>query len=115
MDWGLGKNSFKFGHRFGPIPQQVDGLINAVRMRWLAKNAGFEKIILKNGRMTGHFVSNQESDYYNSELFSRVLDYVKRNPRLCRLKETQNKLSLSIEPVNTVFEALEFLRNISQD
>ncbi len=101
--------------RFGTIPQQVDGLINAVRLRWLAKNTGFEKIILKNGRLTGHFVSNQESDYYNSELFSRVLDYVKRNPRHCRLKESQNRLSLSIEPVNTVFEALGYLRNISQD
>jgi transcription-repair coupling factor (superfamily II helicase) len=98
--------------RFGPIPQQVDGLINAVRVRWLAKKTGFEKIILKNGRMTGHFVSNQESDYYNSELFSRVLDYVKGNPRNCRLKETQNRLTLTIEPVGSVFEALEFLRNI---
>jgi len=98
--------------RFGPIPPQVDGLINAVRVRWLARQNGFEKVILKNGRLTGHFVSNQESDYYNSERFSGVLDYVKRNPRHCRLKETQSRLTLAIEPVNSVFEALEFLRNI---
>ncbi|HNS47633.1 MAG TPA: helicase-related protein, partial [Bacteroidales bacterium] len=101
--------------RFGPIPAEVDGLINAVRLRWLAKQAGFEKIILKNNCLVGQFVSNQKSDYYNSDLFSNVLDFVKRNPRSCRLKEKQTRLTLTVEPVNSVFEALELLREISKE
>ncbi len=101
--------------RFGPIPPQVDGLINAVRLRWLAKRAGFEKIILKNNCLVAHFVSNQESDYYKSDFFSEILDFVKRNPRSCRLKEKHSRLTLTIEPVNSVFEALEFLRKITKE
>lgn len=96
--------------RFGPIPPQLDGLINAVRLRWLAKKAGFEKIILKNDCLVGHFISNQESEYYKSDLFLRVLEYVKRNPRNCRLKEAHERLTLTIDPVTTIFEALEIMR-----
>ncbi|MBP6976880.1 MAG: transcription-repair coupling factor [Bacteroidales bacterium] len=101
--------------RFGPIPAQVDGLIHAVRLRWIARKAGFEKIILKNNCLVGQFVSNQESDYYKSDLFASVLDFVKNNPLSCRLKEKQSRLTLTIEPVRSVFEALEFLRKIASE
>ncbi len=101
--------------RFGPVPSQVDGLVNVVRLRWLARNSGFEKIVLKNDKLVGQFVTNQESDYYKSEQFSNVIDFVKRNPRLCRLKEMQSKLTLSIDPVHSIFEALALFRTILRE
>jgi transcription-repair coupling factor (superfamily II helicase) len=101
--------------RFGHVPSQVDGLVNVVRLRWLARNSGFEKIVLKNDKLVGQFVTNQESDYYKSEQFSNVIDFVKRNPRLCRLKEMQSKLTLSIDPVHSIFEALALFRTILRE
>jgi len=98
--------------RFGPIPTQVDGLINTIRMRWIAKELGFEKILLKQGRFTGYFVTNQESPYYRSDLFSSILVFVQQNPQKCRMKEKKDKLTLSIAGVNTVQKALDVLRNI---
>jgi transcription-repair coupling factor (superfamily II helicase) len=101
--------------RFGPVPKQVDGLVNAVRLRWLARKAGFEKIILKNDKMVGQFVSNQESEYYKSESFGNVLDFVKWNPRSCRLKEMHSRLTLTIDPLHSIYDALTLLRNLVRE
>jgi len=83
-----------------------------LRLRWLAKEIGFEKIVLKNDLLIGYFISNQESEYYNSEYFTRVLKYVQKNPDMCRMKEVKNKLTLSFHDVTSIFGALEILREI---
>lgn len=98
--------------RFGPIPKQTQELINTIRLRWLAKKIGFEKLILKSKRMTGHFVSNQESPYYQSENFEKVLKFVQHNPRSCRMREKNNKLTLSFDEVRNIDQAIEKLNPI---
>jgi len=100
--------------RFGPIPSQVDGLVNTVRMRWKAKGLGIEKIVLKEGRFIGYFVNNQESPFYKSPVFVDILNYIQKYPQKCRMREKNNKLSLSISGIDTVQEALEVLRNIRE-
>jgi transcription-repair coupling factor (superfamily II helicase) len=98
--------------RFGPVPPQTEELINAIRLRWLARNIGFEKIVLKNEKMVGYFISNQESSYYQSEIFTRVLKYVQKNPAACRMKETTDKLTLTFASIRTAEDALQALKEI---
>jgi transcription-repair coupling factor (superfamily II helicase) len=98
--------------RFGPVPEQTDELFNTIRLRWLAKKVGFEKIVLRNGRFIGYFVSNQESGYYQSPVFSAVLNYVQKNPSRCRMKESNDKLSLTFHQVPSVHEAILLLKPI---
>lgn len=98
--------------RFGPIPVQTSELFNAVRLRWLAKEIGFEKIILKNRMMTGYFITNPESPYYQSENFTRVLQYVQTNPRLCSMKEGNERLSLTFKTVQTLENGLKVFRTV---
>lgn len=98
--------------RFGPIPEQVTELIDTVRLRWLGMEIGFEKIILKNNKLIGHFVTNQQSPYYQSEAFTRVLQYIQANPRAAKMKENNNKLSLTYENISDVKSAIERLRGI---
>ncbi len=92
--------------RFGPVPKQTAELLNAVRLRWLAKKIGFEKIILKNKKLTGYFISKQDSPYYQSEKFTQVLKFVQQNPSLCRIREANDKLTLTFFNVETVEDAL---------
>lgn len=99
--------------RFGPVPDAARELINLVRMRWKAMKIGFEKMTLKNRKMICYFVSNQNSDYYNSENFKAVLGYVQKYPSLCQMKEQNNKLILIIEDVNTIHRAEEILQGIT--
>lgn len=88
--------------RFGPIPAPVFELINSVRLRWLAQQAGFEKLMLKGGKLKGYFVPQTNEAYYKSEVFSKVLAYMQAHPRRCKMKEIKEKLLLTIEEVQEV-------------
>jgi transcription-repair coupling factor (superfamily II helicase) len=95
--------------RFGPVPEKTLQLINSVRLRWLAEKLGFEKLVLKNGLLRGTFVSNQESPFFQSEVFGNIISFVSANPAECQLKEKGNKLSLSFSEVRDVESALNKL------
>ena len=98
--------------RFGPIPKQVNDLLNTVRLRWIAKALGFEKILLRHHNMTAYFVSNQESRYYESATFKQVMQYIANHPKRTALKETNEKLQLTVKEVSSVTQALELLREM---
>lgn len=98
--------------RFGPVPLQAIELMNTVRLRWKAKALGFEKIVLKNNLLKGYFVSNPNSEFFNSEIFSNILQYVKSHPNRCKMKEDKGKPSLVFSNVVTVSEANELLANL---
>ncbi|WP_439127850.1 transcription-repair coupling factor [Polaribacter sp.] len=102
--------------RFGEIPTQVEDLLDSVRIKWLAKELGLEKIILKQKRMIGYFVSDQQSDFYQTAAFSKMLKYVQQNPKSCVMKEKQTKnglrLLITFIKIDTVKKALQVLQNI---
>ena len=98
--------------RFGPIPKQVNDLLNTVRLRWIAKDLGFEKILLRHHNMTAYFVSNQESKYFESTTFQRLMQYVMNHPKRTAVKEANDKLQLTVKEVSTVTQALELLREM---
>lgn len=99
--------------RFGPLPQAVLDLIQIVKMRWLAMDLGFEKFILKNKKLILYFVSDQESSYYRSPAFSLILNHVQKYPQKFRMKEGQNKLSLTLEHITDINHAYSVLESIS--
>jgi transcription-repair coupling factor (superfamily II helicase) len=98
--------------RFGPIPKQVNDLLNTVRLRWIAKDLGFEKILLRHHNMTAYFVSNQASKYYESPTYMQILQYISGHPKRTSLKEVNDKLQLTVKEVETVTQALELLREM---
>ncbi|MCF8335377.1 MAG: transcription-repair coupling factor, partial [Bacteroidales bacterium] len=100
--------------RFGPLPQPTRELLNVVKLRWLAIDLGFEKILLKNNIMVMHFISNQESPYYQSAIFSGILKYVQKNQELFQMKEGK-KLSLTVQNINNINEALTILSNMKEN
>ena len=99
--------------RFGPVPGPVDELINTIRLRRMAKEFGIEKLILKQGRMVCHLVSTPESPFYRSAGFASLIRYAQDNPQRVRLKETPDRLSLSIEHIATITAALEQMRKLT--
>lgn len=103
----------KLNDRFGPIPEAAKDLLQVVRMRWLAMDLGFEKFILKNKKLILYFISDQDSAYYRSHEFSVILNYVQKNPQKFRMKEGQNKLSLSIDSVPDINHAYSILESIT--
>lgn len=98
--------------RFGPIPDQTRDLLDAIRLRWLAKEIGFEKLTLKAGAMIGFFITNQNSPYYQSKNFTRVLEFIKSAPAHYKMYEKGESLRLSKTGVETIGEALNALKAV---
>jgi transcription-repair coupling factor (superfamily II helicase) len=98
--------------RFGPVPPEVRSLINTIRLRWLAIDIGFEKLVLKNRKLIGYFITNQDSTYYQSDTFTKVLHFVQFNQRIAKMKEANNKLTLTFENIPSVEEAIAALSRI---
>lgn len=102
--------------RFGPLPHETQNLLTSIRLKWLAINLGFERIVIKNNRMIGYFIADQESSFYQSKTFGRVLEYMKTAPKQIKMnqKQTRNglRLLMTFENINSVDKALKHLSEI---
>lgn len=98
--------------RFGPVPHEGDELMQVVMLRRLGRSLGCEKIMLKQGVMTMQFVSNQNSPFYKSNTFGRVIKYVMANPKRCNFKDAHGHRMIKIANVPSVAEAVTVLRNM---
>ncbi len=108
--------------RFGPVPHEGEELMQVVMLRRIGKRLGCEKITLRQGLMIMQFVSNGDSPYYQSQTFTRVINYATSpaNIRRCLLKEvatrgttaTGSRRLMHVRDVPTVGEAVRVLRAI---
>ncbi|AJR02770.1 transcription-repair coupling factor [Siansivirga zeaxanthinifaciens] len=102
--------------RFGELPTQVEDLLNSVRIKWIATKVGFEKVIMKQGKFIGYFINDQQSNFYQSNNFTRVLQFVQKNPGACKMKEKQTRnglrLLLTFEGVKSVNQVLKAIQPI---
>jgi transcription-repair coupling factor (superfamily II helicase) len=99
--------------RFGPMPPRAKALMNSIRIKWIATRIGIEKLVMKQGKMIGYFISDQQSDYYQSNRFHKVLQFVQKHPNLCKMKEKQTpaglRLLLTFDNVKNTRTALELM------
>ena len=99
--------------RFGPLPKQAASLLKSLQIKWIATKMGIEKLVMKQGKMIGYFVSDQQSDYYNSAQFKKVIRFVQIHPLLCKMKEKETsnglKLLLTFDHVKSIRKALELM------
>lgn len=100
--------------RFGPMPQQVEELLRAVELRRLAQKAGWEKLVLKNEKMIGYFIQDKNSPFYQSEVFTSELNYLKNHFGTVAMKEKNNRLSMTFERVKSVDQAIQIIHHILQ-
>jgi len=102
--------------RFGALPKPAIALLNSVRIKWKATAMGIERLMMKQGKMIGYFIGDQQSDFYQSNRFMKVLQFAQRNGTVCKIKEKETKnglrLLLTFDNVKSVNKALELLEGI---
>jgi transcription-repair coupling factor (superfamily II helicase) len=102
--------------RFGALPKPAIALLNSVRIKWKATAMGIERLMMKQGKMVGYFIGDQQSDFYQSNRFMNVLQFAQRNGTVCKMKEKETKnglrLLLTFDNVKSVNKALELLEGI---
>ena len=103
--------------RFGELPIQAIDLLDSVRLKWFAKKLGLEKVVLKQKRMIGYFIADQQSAFYQTEAFTNILKYIQQNPTTSVMKEKQTKsglrLLITFIKINSVETALERLKKVA--
>ena len=98
--------------RFGTIPEEINNVCDALRLRWFSKKIGFERIILKNKTMRAYFPSEANSEYYNSKAFKLILEFLNLNPKSCEIIENKGKLSIKIRNIQSIKGAKEICQKI---
>ncbi|WP_121327646.1 MULTISPECIES: transcription-repair coupling factor [unclassified Flavobacterium] len=104
--------------RFGPMPPRANALMNSIRIKWIATAVGIEKLVMKKGKMIGYFVSDQQSDYYQSKRFHKMIKFVQTHSNLCTMKEKQTpnglRLLLTFDNVKSTKRALELMEMLGE-
>lgn len=100
--------------RFGKIPKEGKELIRVVRLRRIAKKLGMEKLVLKKGLMSIFLIANQDSPYYQSEAFDKLLAFIQKHPRECMIRDVNGKRSIVVKNVSTVETACALLEEIEK-
>ena len=102
--------------RFGALPKPAIALLNSVRIKWKATAMGIERLLMKQGKMVGYFIGDQQSNFYQSNRFMNVLQFAQRNGTVCKMKEKETKnglrLLLTFDNVKSVNKALELLEGV---
>ncbi len=90
--------------------------MNSVRIKWVATKIGLEKVVMKQNKLIGYFITDQKSGFYQSPNFTRVLQFVQSHPQACKMKEKQTRnglrLLLTFENIKSVDKALQVLKPI---
>ncbi len=101
--------------RFGPIPETTKELIKIIKIRWKAMDLGIEKIIFKNNKLILYFVTNQDSPYYQSPVFTGILGYLQNHSKDAKMQEKGSKLSLVFPKVKSITTISELFNTIYQN
>ena len=102
--------------RFGAMPPAVEELFDGLRIRWVARALGFDRLSLKNHVLRCYFHKNAQSAYYESPLFTRLVQLLSTNGKVLgiQLKQTPARLLLIKEKVGTLRQAREFLVRLQE-
>ena len=65
--------------------------------------------------MYAYLPVKSDSNYYNSEAFKQILNYLKYNFSSCEMTEKKARLSIRIRDVKNIKEALKICKDISAD
>jgi transcription-repair coupling factor (superfamily II helicase) len=95
--------------RFGPIPKEVKELLFSFQLRWLAQELGLERLVIKSTKLVGYFISNSQSEFFETPVFSNLLNKITAIGEGYRLVQQNEKLRLVIEPVKHIKDAFEKL------
>ena len=105
--------------RFGKIPLEGMELLNTLRLKWLASKMGLERLIIKNKKCIGYFLSDQQSDFFQSPIFNQILVGIQKQAQKYSIKEKQTRnglrLLLVLDQVHTVEKLLTQLRSLTSD
>ncbi len=101
---GIAAYSKRMEDRFGRLPKPVNALFDGLRLQWLCKKIGFERLILKSGKLRCYFLSDPQSSFYATEHFQKFMTFIHKHGRVMgvSLKQTNKELILVQDDVRSM-------------
>ncbi|MFR9604591.1 MAG: hypothetical protein SNG18_03615, partial [Rikenellaceae bacterium] len=79
---------------------------------WEAIRLGMERVKVKNGLMIVHFVADQNSAYYKSDTFMKLLERATRESDRFVIRNANNRLAMTIRRVADIEAGHKLLKTI---
>ena len=107
----------KMKDKFGPIPFQVEELFNGIRLRWICKEMGMERLSLKGRKMRCYFISNPQSSFFETPFFGKLMEHISVNhsEHGLSLKQSNKYLIMTKDGVNNLKSCRKILENLQED
>jgi transcription-repair coupling factor (superfamily II helicase) len=99
---------------YGKLPIQIKDICDAIRLKWIATKLGIERINIKNGKMKCYLIQNQESSFYQSDTFGKMIHYINEYPVGTSMKQTSQFIILEFSTFKNCIEAKDKLSHILQ-
>jgi transcription-repair coupling factor (superfamily II helicase) len=99
--------------RFGRYPKEVGVLLASIRVKWIGKSLGFEKIVLEKQNMKIYFPADEKAAFYDSAAFSKILQYIATQPAKFEMKQSSKTIILLVKSIKNIREATEFMEELS--
>jgi transcription-repair coupling factor (superfamily II helicase) len=102
--------------RFGKIPAPVNALFDGLRLQWLCKKIGFERLIFKGGKLRCYFLGDPQSSFYSTGHFQGILAFVQKHGRVMgvSLKQTTKELILVQDNVRALKAVKGLLEQVGE-
>ena len=100
--------------RFGKLPKPVNALFEALRLQWLCKRLGFERLILKGGKLRCYFISDPQSSFFETETFQKIMAFLHKHGRIMgiSLKQTNKELILVQDDIRSLKAVKSLLEGV---
>ena len=100
----LNKFKIELIDKYGKLPNQVKDLLRSIKLKWKARNLGFEKVVIKKGKMLCYFISDNSSVYYESKIFKNIMQQVSKLQN-CEIKE-RKKLYIIFDNIESIDDSI---------
>ena len=113
---GIQKFAISLADRFGLLPRQVEELFDGLRLRWIARSMGFDRVTLRGGVLRCYFHKNAQSAYYESAIFGKLVKILGAKSKVLdvQLKQSATRLIMIREKIKSMKKAREFLFSLQQ-
>lgn len=112
---GIAAYAQRLQDRFGKLPKPVNALFEALRLQWLCRRIGFERLILKGGKLRCYFLNNPQSSFYETAHFHRIMTLIQQKGRILgvSLKQTTRELILVHDDIRSLKQAKSLLEQLT--
>ncbi len=98
--------------RFGALPPPAQRLMTSIRLRWLGQSLGFEKMVLKAGKLLCYFPEDAH-EAPPQEIIMHFLSKIHAFPNRYRMKQKGPRISLVVDQIPSAQDAFVTLTELS--